>query len=197
MKRDSYRYRKIYEQNYGPIPVDTEGRTYEIHHKDGNRNNNDPENLIALSIQDHYNTHYKQHDWEECFAIAIRMETDYQTLCDLAKKRFESGNHPFLREDVVENRKKSLDTMYQSGTHPFCGGDLQRKHANKRLENKTHNFLSYDRKWFSENGVKSYEKAMESQKHHSIREHTCPHCGKIGKGNGFVGHHIRKCKGKK
>jgi len=25
-------YRKIYEQHYGPIPVDSDGRTYEIHH---------------------------------------------------------------------------------------------------------------------------------------------------------------------
>ena len=38
-------YRKIYEQHYGPIPKDTDGRSYEIHHIDGNHNNNDINNL--------------------------------------------------------------------------------------------------------------------------------------------------------
>jgi hypothetical protein len=33
-------YRKIYEQNYGHIPKDSAGRTYEIHHIDGNHKNN-------------------------------------------------------------------------------------------------------------------------------------------------------------
>lgn len=32
-------YRRIYEQHYGPIPKDEQGRSYEIHHIDGNHNN--------------------------------------------------------------------------------------------------------------------------------------------------------------
>jgi hypothetical protein len=36
-------YRKIYEQNFGPIPKDGDGRSYDVHHIDGNRNNNVPE----------------------------------------------------------------------------------------------------------------------------------------------------------
>ena len=41
-------YRKIYEENFGPIPKEPNGRSYEIHHIDGNHSNNDPSNLIAV-----------------------------------------------------------------------------------------------------------------------------------------------------
>jgi len=69
----SYTYRKIYEQNFGPIPKDEEGRTYEVHHKDGNRLNNDPSNLVALSIKEHYEEHYRRGDYGACVMIAKRM----------------------------------------------------------------------------------------------------------------------------
>lgn len=37
-------YRQIYEQHFGNIP-----KGYHIHHIDGNRDNNNPKNLITLS----------------------------------------------------------------------------------------------------------------------------------------------------
>ena len=37
-------YRKIWETHNGEIPKDTDGRSFEIHHIDGNRNNNSIEN---------------------------------------------------------------------------------------------------------------------------------------------------------
>jgi hypothetical protein len=45
-------HRKIYKEHHGPIP---EG--YHIHHKDLNHKNNDPENLEALSPDDHAKKH--------------------------------------------------------------------------------------------------------------------------------------------
>ena len=53
-------YRKIYESHFGPIPKDDQERSYEIHHIDGNRKNNDPSNLQCLTIQEHYNIHFNQ-----------------------------------------------------------------------------------------------------------------------------------------
>lgn len=53
-------YRKLWEENYGSIPVDELGRTYEIHHKDGNRKNNNLNNLMCVSLEEHYNIHLKQ-----------------------------------------------------------------------------------------------------------------------------------------
>jgi hypothetical protein len=66
-------YRKIWEENFGDIPKDADGRSYEIHHKDGNRENNSIDNLLCLSIQEHYDIHYEQGDYGACVMIAKRM----------------------------------------------------------------------------------------------------------------------------
>ena len=63
-------YRKIYKQYYGEIPVDADGRSFEIHHIDGDHSNNNPLNLKAVSIQEHYDIHYSQGDWYACLLIS-------------------------------------------------------------------------------------------------------------------------------
>ena len=42
-------YRKLYESVFGEIPKDSQNRSYEIHHIDGNHNNNSIENLMCIS----------------------------------------------------------------------------------------------------------------------------------------------------
>ena len=66
-------YRRIYESYHGPIPKDNDGRSYEIHHIDGNRTNNSIENLKLVTIQEHYDIHFSQGDWGACWKIAERM----------------------------------------------------------------------------------------------------------------------------
>ena len=53
-------YRKIWVTHYGKIPKDEQGRTFDIHHIDGNRKNNDINNLICVSMEDHYKIHLEQ-----------------------------------------------------------------------------------------------------------------------------------------
>lgn len=55
-------YRKKWIKANGPIPFDSEGRPYDIHHIDGNRRNNSLENLQCVSIEEHYEIHKKL--WE-------------------------------------------------------------------------------------------------------------------------------------
>ena len=75
-------YRKIYLKHHGFIPKDNLGRVYDIHHIDGNKKNNNINNLIALSIQEHYDIHLKQNDWGACLALAKRMKVPEKTgLC--------------------------------------------------------------------------------------------------------------------
>ena len=78
-------YRKIYEQHYGPIPKDEDGRSYEIHHIDGDHKNNEPSNLKCVTIKEHYDIHYSQGDWGACARIAQRMNADPKQLSELAK----------------------------------------------------------------------------------------------------------------
>ena len=78
-------YRKIWEQHYGKIPLDKNGRTYEIHHIDGNKNNNNIENLKCLSIEEHYKIHYEQKDWTACLRMSSRMNISPEEKSLLAK----------------------------------------------------------------------------------------------------------------
>ena len=58
--RTTKNYRKIWSDAYGPIPVDKNGRTFDIHHIDGDSHNCDLSNLIAVSRAHHIQIH----DWQ-------------------------------------------------------------------------------------------------------------------------------------
>ena len=92
-------YRKLYQEQIGPIPIDADGRTYEIHHIDGNRSNNSIDNLIAVSIEEHYNIHFENGDHGACWGILSRMKEDPEQKSLLIslhqKKLVKEGRHPF------------------------------------------------------------------------------------------------------
>lgn len=89
-------YRKIWEDVNGPIPTDEFGRSYEIHHKDGNRKNNCLSNLICVSLEEHYEIHSKQY-----------LETG--NIKDLAAARFLAGKLA-KRADELKGYTVSEDT---------------------------------------------------------------------------------------
>ena len=127
-------YRKIYKNHYGNIPVDIDGRTYDIHHIDGNRNNNDISNLIAVTIREHYDIHYKLGHYGACLRMSERMKLSPEEKSQIAKLnaqlRVIAGTHNFLGES-------NNDTRIQDGTHHLLGPAVNRK----RLDNGTHHFL--------------------------------------------------------
>lgn len=55
-------YRKVWIEHYGPIPKDERGKSFHIHHIDGDGNNNDISNLMCLSAEDHFKLHELQGD---------------------------------------------------------------------------------------------------------------------------------------
>jgi hypothetical protein len=178
-------YRKIYENHIGLISKDSDGRTYEIHHIDGNHSNNDPSNLKAVTIQEHYDIHYAQGDWGACFKIATRMKLLPKEISNLvgksSRERVKNGTHHWLTKEHSESvrinnikkvedgthkfldseyqRKKALD-MVKNGTHPFLGGDMQRKAQKDRVERGVHNLLG------GEQQKKINQKRVENGTHH-------------------------------
>jgi hypothetical protein len=132
-------YRKIWESHYGLIPCDSSGRRYEIHHIDGNRNNNNITNLKLVTIKEHYDLHYNQGDWAACQAIAKRIDLNPEEnskLCrQLALKRVADGNHPFLGSD---HNKKFVGDRIKNGTFHLLGP----AHNNKLMKEGTHNFIT-------------------------------------------------------
>lgn len=103
-------YRKIYEKFNGPIPLDEFGRTYEIHHKDGNPENNDPENLLALTIKEHYEVHFKQEDWRACALITLHFQISPEERTFFARKiqqtLLQNGNHNFQK--MTKERRREI-----------------------------------------------------------------------------------------
>lgn len=97
---DTSNYRKIYENHYGKIPKDLDGRSYQIHHIDGNHNNNHFTNLLCVSEKEHYEIHLSQGDWKACQIMAVRMKKSFETISNLASKgalkQVEEGTHNLL-----------------------------------------------------------------------------------------------------
>lgn len=82
-------YRKIWIKEHGEIPKDVDGFSYEIHHIDGNHNNNDLSNLQLVTIREHLKIHLDQEDWFAAALIAKRLGLgpDYSSKLQTGKKR--------------------------------------------------------------------------------------------------------------
>lgn len=216
-------YRKIYEQHYGPIPKDEFGQSFDIHHIDGDRTNNDPTNLRAVSLQDHLEIHMSQGDWGACLAIFLRMNSTKEELSQMARQmclaRVAAGTHPW---SGLEFNKRKVE----QGIHHFLGGEIQKRVTAKRLAQGTHHFQTMtpeQRKQIQINrlqkGVHPFSgannpcyKQLEQGTHnfqgenHPMKRRSregshpwttpkvCPHCGKVGKGGVMNRFHFDKCK---
>lgn len=155
-------YRKLYMKHYGPIPVDEFGRTYDIHHIDGNRRNNDITNLKALTIQEHYDIHYSQGDWAACVRIAQKMKLNPEKISELVsnqqKERVSNGTHHWLGG---ESQRIRMRRLVSEGTHHFCDSEFQSKINKIRYKNGTGNFSS-------ELSKKITRERMDNGTHHFI-----------------------------
>lgn len=175
--RTKTNYRKIWKDHFGNIPKDDQGRSFEIHHVDGNCSNNDIGNLRCLSIQEHYDLHYSQEDYFSCQLIAIRM-----------------GKRP---DEISEIAKQTNKKKIQSGLHHFLGGEIQRT----RVEQGTHNFITdnpvYKQVNLGKNkliGSENNRKRMENGTHPTQIKQECVHCGKIIGLGAYARFHGENCK---
>ena len=111
-------YRKIYRDHCGPIPRDKDGRSYEIHHIDGNSSNNDITNLKCVSIQEHYEIHKSQGDHAACLIMSDRMKISVEEKTCLAKLANTGENNPMYGTIWITNgvdNKKIRDTVIPKG----------------------------------------------------------------------------------
>lgn len=98
-------YRKIWENAFGPIPKDENGRPYEIHHIDGDRTNNSLSNLQCLSIKDHYEIHKKQGDWAAAWIIKQRLKLNLEELESLRKEYSKIPKSLEFRQKMSEIKR--------------------------------------------------------------------------------------------
>lgn len=113
-------YREIWKEHFGEIPTDENGRKYEIHHINGDRDDDSPENLLCVSIKDHYNIHKEQGDYAACLLISTRMDISPEEKSELASaanhRRLQEGSHPFLDDEVRERIVDGIHERIEAGT---------------------------------------------------------------------------------
>lgn len=187
-------YRKIYEDNFGPIPIDEYGRTFEIHHIDGNRRNNSIENLACLSIEDHYNLHLIQEDYSACILLLKRMNLTPEEISKRASEinvqRAKEGKHPSQTEKFKTKMRQIKLKEIADGIHPFCDRQKQSENGRKGgrvgLNDGTHPLLGgkVQRKYQTQ--------LAKTDKHNFNKIIECPHCNRTGK-CGPMKRHIHNC----
>lgn len=196
-------YRKIWSDYYGPIPVDENGITYDIHHVDGNRKNNDISNLVALSLKEHYELHLKQGDYLAAHMISERLgkKLYFWHHNEETKKKISKAK---IGKKLSEEHKKKLSKAK-------TGKKLSEKHKQKMSSAKRskykrgqqHGLFGKKRPEHSAKlkGRKGIIHTDESKQKMSIAKTgiprnklICPHCGKIG-GDGIMKRwHFNNCK---
>lgn len=111
-------HRLVYERHHGPIP---EG--WHVHHRDGDKLNNRPENLEALPWPEHkrvHEGHWLGEDgrwWKCCRTCGMAApEDDFPTKCYRDGVRLTRGNCRSCERD--RQRAKS---GWKGGSHPGFG----------------------------------------------------------------------------
>lgn len=207
-----HHYRNIYEQHYGPIPKDTDGRSYEIHHIDGNRNNNDITNLQCVSIQEHYDIHYEQGDWAACLRISKRAKIPTNEISKLAsnaaKVRNKNPNYinPFKKR--TDGSSVSSDRS-NSGTHHYLKRQDGSSLSRDRVLNGVHNFITdhpnkkivkcpYCNVFGGETNMRRFhfKNCYHNPNQNEIQKElfTCEHCGIVTNKGNYKRWHSNNCK---
>lgn len=155
-----------------------------------------------------YELFYNKEDLVE-FATFFSEELDIVNSKDWANLIVEDGLTGFLSE----NSKSIQHNRIEDGTHHLLSGDIQRDYQNSKVEDGTHRWLSGEeqrlvQRKLIENGIHRFcdsnyqsmvskmgnNKRMKDGSHNIIQYHTCPHCGKKGKGIVMFRHHFDNCK---
>jgi hypothetical protein len=161
-------YIKIYKQHYGEIPRDSQGRSYDIHHIDGDYTNNDISNLVALSIEEHYNLHKAQEDWGAVFALAKRLSVSQQEKSEAARNsnlaRANAGTH-------------WSQVASKNGTHHFNNLEWQREMTAIQLSKGTH---ASQQTWTCEKCGKAGKNSVNYSRYHG------DNCGAVSMSQGRI-----------
>jgi hypothetical protein len=170
-------YRKLWEDTYGPIPKEEDGRSYEIHHIDGDNTNNNLSNLKCVTTQEHYEIHKRQGDLRAAWIIKQRLKLSLE---ELEKLRRDYIKVPF----TVEHRQKMSEA--QKGKEISEETRLKMSKSQKERKRKPHSqetkakisktVSNLERKPHSE---ETKRKISEARKGKKVKPHSEEHKRKI------------------
>ncbi len=162
-------HREIFKRNFGEIP-----KGYHIHHLDGNRKNNDPDNLIAVSPQMHYEIHLALYNrygrYQDAYAVnrlsheiskprvsgfkgkPLSLESQAKA-ADTLKKRYSSGEIQVWNKGL-----KNAQEPYWLGKKRPSPSDKTKKLMSEKMKGRKLTWLA---KEVTINGVR-YESVSEA-----------------------------------
>ena len=168
-------YRKLYESVHGKIPKDDLGRSYEIHHIDGNHKNNSIENLICISIEEHYNIHFFQGDYNASNLVAKRMNLPHLIVVGFKSPHSEEAKQNMRKpKSSRENYKKPKSLIHREAIRAVRLGTTRSESTKLKLS------LCKIGKTPSQNLTKA----------------ICPFCNKEGQRIAMKRWHFNNCKQK-
>ena len=88
------------------------------------------------------------------------------------------GRIPTFTDEAREKIRQSK----LGAKNPMYGKPITEEHREKLRKNNARN-----KPWLG-------KKFTDEQKAHLSKEYICPHCGKVGKGNAMIRHHLDNCK---
>jgi hypothetical protein len=171
-------YRQIWTKHNGTIPVDEQGRSYEIHHIDGDRSNNSLDNLQCVSLNQHYHIHLEQGDYHAAKMISKRLG---QVMREVTPMPEQQRNQ--IRERMVGDR------------NPMKRPEVAKKVSNA-LKGRKKPLEVEIKRLKSREGFKHSEDTLLKMKKPK-QKLTCPHCNQQGGNSQMKRWHLDNCKHKK
>ena len=149
----SKNYVRIWEQHHRlKLP-----ENMEIHHIDGIHTNNDPTNLLAVTIEQHLDIHRKQNDYGACQAILMRMNRTEEQKKEIAecaskhqKKLLRQKKHNFQipKEERIKRSKEIMQKRIGEHGIAFLGiSDTKQNAKNARTKLSRETELRMMKKW--------------------------------------------------
>ena len=175
-------YRQIWKNHYGPIPKDENGVSYQIHHIDGNRSNNDLSNLMCVSIKEHYEIHLNQGDFAAAHVIKTKMDK-YDSLINWnhkkeTKDKISKTLKGHKRSD--QSIKRQLESKIKNGTLNIS--EQTKDKISKSLTGKKRPPMTEE--WKSK--IVSANKGKKRDNGRTGYKHTDETKNKIGKSNSAI-----------
>jgi hypothetical protein len=123
-------YRKIWERVNGPIPKDDKGRSFQIHHVDGNNQNNAIENLKCVSLEEHYQIHLQQGDIFAASMIYARLQLTEEDRQHINKKISDS-----CKGRIPPNKGKKLPPRSEEHRKNLSKANKGKKYSEEHCKN--------------------------------------------------------------
>lgn len=202
-------YRKLWTQNFGPIPFDENGVRYEIHHIDGNRSHDVLTNFACISIKEHFQIHHDQGDWAAAARILQKIKNiellkeigfTPSTFAQYMAKNNLGVYSKESKEKSIQTRRK-LQTGYCHNKNDMSAGGKKGGPIGGKLAVATHKRNGtgiYSKDHQSKAGKAGGRIVGKMQKGISKPLVICPHCGKTGGGQALMNRwHFGNCSQKK